>query len=153
MMRASLPEFKQRLAALPENQSGLKEAETRLRNSQRWGGFDEETRAAYVAAAKKRRDEIAKAIEAAFAKRRAAALAAGGDPDLVGYTFADKTTGIVLEFSDERQAYITILGIKMPAPYKVDGDTVIVEGPNGRLVLDQREEFLVGMGMNMQRLK
>lgn len=148
--RAALPEFEQALAALPEDASGLEEANSRFGSVQQWPLVAPELRDAYVVAAKTRRDAIAAALAARAAARRQQAIEAGGDPALVGRAFVDPETFARLEFRDEKMAMFTIVGLKAPCPYQIDGDDIIVKGPHGTLVLTRRGDRLQGMGMNFK---
>lgn len=151
--RAALPEFRKRLAAIPENREGLKEAEAQLKMAHGYPRFDEETRGLYAAAAEKRRDEIAAGIRAQFEAQRAEAIAAGGDPDLVGYTFKDETGMAQLRFRDEKWVEVFMMGIKFPAKYEVDGTYISIQGPNGVLNLEHEGDALSGMGLEYHRVE
>lgn len=151
--RAALPEFKAQLAALPNNAAGLAEAEKRLKGVRFWVQLDDKVRGSYAAAAKRRRDEIAAIVEAEQIKRRQAVIAAGGDPELVGYKFIDRTTGTVIEFRDQSEASVSVIGIPFAAPYEVKGDNVVIRGPNGKMFLTRNGDTLNGMGMSLRRVQ
>jgi len=149
--RGALSEFKQELAALPDSRDGLHEAEKRLEMAQAMHNIEPDMRAAYVDVASQRRAAISEVIERSMAEQRKSAIAAGGDPDIVGYTFVDTSNTSMLEFRDERRVIFAVLGMKFAGDYEVSRDDVIIEGPNGTLVFTKHGKQLAGMGLTFQR--
>lgn len=79
------------------------------------------------------------------------ALAGCGSDDLVG-TFEDDLGLTRYEFLGKGQAQLTVLGATVVADYRVDGDRVLVTGPQGTLVLTRRDDRLYGpMGLELKR--
>lgn len=74
-----------------------------------------------------------------------------GRDDLVG-TFEDDLGLTRYEFLGKGQAHLTVLGATVVADYRLDGDQVLVTGPQGTLVLTRREDRLYGpMGLELKR--
>ncbi|WP_153242377.1 hypothetical protein [Ferruginivarius sediminum] len=151
LARAALPEFKRELAALPETETGLEEAEEKLDTAKGWDTATEDTRTVYVAAARERRDEIAAIVAEARAEERQRAIEAGGDPELVGYTFTDANSLSRLEFRDERLVIFNVMGLRFAGEYQLSRNDVIVEGPNGTVVFARNGNSLQGMGLTLTR--
>jgi len=145
--------FVAELASLSEDRDGLESAEAALAWVKSWHHVDEDLRSRYVEAAGERRDEIAGALAAAEAERRERVLAAGGDPDLVGYTFADETGMSTLEFADEKRVILAVLGMRFGGAYEVVNDDIFVEGPNGTVVFARDGNTLTGMGLTLKRVE
>jgi hypothetical protein len=61
-----------------------------------------------------------------------------------------------LDFRDETTVYVSIFGMEQPATYKVDGDKVSVQMPNGGVVFtrngDTLEAGLMGEKMECKKL-
>lgn len=150
LRKAALPEFETRLAALPDNRDGRRAADEQIAYAKAMAPGSPQ-REAYVAAAVVRRDAIAAALADQDSARRAAALAAGGDPRLVGLTFRELTAGMSLEFRDGKLVILNMLGMRAAGDYQVSADDVVVHGPHGTLVLRIDGETLSGMGMNFER--
>lgn len=149
--RGALPEFKQEVAALPDSRTGLEAAEDHVKQARAMKQIDEDVRAAYVASADARRAAIDRAVTAEFEAARQNAIEAGGDPDIVGYSFVDPNTASKLDFRDEKLVIVAIVGLKFAGSYDVSRDDVIVQGPNGTMVLTKNGNKLVGMGFNFRR--
>ena len=149
--RQALPEFQRQLAGLTEDRAGLEKAQQQLTLAESLREIDPPTRAAYIAAASQRRDGIRAALTRQQAARRQQVIAAGGDPDLAGYTFVDSNQVSQLEFRDAKLVIYSALGMQFAGSYRVSQDEVIVEGPNGSMVLTKRGEQLVGMGLTFER--
>lgn len=151
--RKALKEYEQALAELPENEAGLAQAENELADKEGWGDMQEQVRSEYVAAAKARRDQIAVTVDKDRAQRnvrlereREAAIAAGGDPRLVGFEWVDSNNTMKFDFRDHETVFITALGLKVAGTYEVSRDDVVVRGPHGQLVYSFDGEKLVGNG-------
>ncbi len=81
----------------------------------------------------------------------AIALVGCGRDDLVG-TYEDDLGLTRYEFLGKGQAHLTVLGATVVADYRLDGDQVLVTGPQGTLVLTRREDRLYGpMGLELKR--
>lgn len=130
-----LPEFKDALDGLPETSVGLYATEKTVVSQKGFQDVAANVRADYEAALKSRRAAIAKAIGAKVDEARDKAVAAGGDPDLVGYRFVDRAKGWQLGFKDEKHAVLASRRNQANAPYEVRGDEVVVKGPQISLVL------------------
>ena len=145
-------DFESQLAELPEDRKGQAQAEQYVA----WAGglryVEDDLREDYVAAARKRRDEIAKMVAEAEIERRQRVLAAGGDPDLVGYTFADERGFSAIEFVNEERVIIAMVGMRFGGTYEVVGDDIFVEGPNGTVVFKRNGDELDGMGLVLRRV-
>lgn len=150
LRRDALPEFRTRLAALPETRDGRRAAERQIAFAEAMAAGSP-LREAYLAAATDRRDAINLALDKQDSARRAAALAAGGDPRLVGLSFREPTAGMTLEFRDDKLVMLNILGMRAPGDYQVSDDDVVVHGPHGALVLHIDGNTLSGMGLNFAR--
>ena len=155
----ALPEYKEQLAKLPENEKGLQQVNREIAEKKAWEDMDAAVRADYLAAAEARRSEIAKVVERARAQQtardrrfRAQAIAAGGDPRLVGSEWIDDNKTMKLDFRDEETVFVTALGMKFAGTYKVSRDDVVVTGPHGQIVytLDGGDK-LTGMGAVFRR--
>ncbi|TVS17296.1 MAG: hypothetical protein EA417_07200 [Gammaproteobacteria bacterium] len=74
-----------------------------------------------------------------------------GRDDLVG-AYEDDLGMTRYEFHGKGQAHLTVLGATVVAEYHLDGDRVLVTGPQGTLVLTRRDDRLYGpMGMELKR--
>ncbi|MEZ5585758.1 MAG: hypothetical protein R3E46_01675 [Sedimenticolaceae bacterium] len=151
--RKALKEYEQALARLPENEAGLTQAEREVADKEGWGDMEEQVRSEYVAAAKARRDQIAEVVDKDRAQRNARlereremAIAAGGDPRLVGFEWVDSNNTMKFDFRDHETVFITALGLKVAGTYEVSRDDVVVRGPHGQLVYSFDGEKLVGNG-------
>ena len=151
--REALPEYEQVLAKLPENEGGLARAEREVVEKEGWIDMEEGIRSGYIAIAKARRDEIARVVSkerthrrAALERERDAAIAAGGDPRLIGTEWIDTNKTMKFEFRDEETVFINALGIKAAGTYKVSRNDVVVKGPHGQLVYTLEGNRLTGMG-------
>ncbi len=152
--RQALPEFKQQLAALAADPSGLVEVEERIQQLQGWRGMEPSIRQDYLAAAQTRHDQIAAAVEQERQRRRAEALrdrqlaiAAGGDPRIVGYTWAESNGTMAFEFRDQETVFMNLLGIRAAGTYRVSRDDVVVTAPHGQMVLTIKNGQLLGNGL------
>jgi hypothetical protein len=152
--RAALPEYRQALAKLPENESGLARAEREVLDKEGWVDMEEGIRDEYVAIAAARRDDIARVVSKERTKQRVAlereyqaAIAAGGDPRLVGTEWIETNKTMKFEFRDEETVFINAMGIKAAGTYKVSRDDVVVTGPHGQLVYTLEGNRLTGMGL------
>ncbi len=148
---AALPAFRDSLEQLPDDRTGLADAEKELASVRGWRMVDADLRAAYVEAATERRDEIVAALQAVREARREKAIAAGGDPELVGYTFVGEQGISSLEFRDEKRVMFSALGLKFAGTYEVDEGDVIVVGPHGQIVFTKQGNALNGMGLLFRR--
>lgn len=151
--RKALKEYEQALGRLPENEAGLAQAEREVADKEGWADMEEQVRSEYVTAAKARRDEIAVLVDKDRAQRNArldrdreAAIAAGGDPRLVGTAWVDSNNTMKFDFRDHETVFITVLGLKAAGTYKVSRDDVVVQGPHGQLVYTFDGDRLVGNG-------
>ena len=156
--RKALPEYRETLARLPEDKTGLKQAERELADKRGWVDMEEGVRVDYTAAAKARYDEIASAVERESAQQRKEAererkrvIAAGGDPRLVGHEWIDLNKTMKLDFRDQETVFVTALGFKFAGTYKVSRDDVVVKGPHGQLVFTFDGQTLMGMGAVFRR--
>ncbi len=152
--REALPEYAQALAKLPENEIGLAQVEREVADKEGWLDMEEEVRGDYIAVATSRRDVIAGVVSkmrsqqrAALERERKAAIAAGGDPRLVGTEWVDTNKTMAYEFRDEVTVFINALGIKTAGSYKVSRNDVVVKGPHGQLVFTLEGNRLSGMGL------
>jgi len=151
--RAALPEYEAALARLPESEAGLAQAEREVSDKEGWVDMEAQVRGEYVAIAKARRDSIAAVVEKERAQRNQAldrernnAIAAGGDPRLVGTEWVDSNNTMKYEFRDKETVFITVLGMKVAGTYKVSRDDVVVQGPHGQLVYTFDGDKLTGNG-------
>lgn len=144
--------FETELAALPEDRQGLKTAEEATQWAEGWRRVDAGLRSDYIEVARQRRDAIANKLAALEAERRERVLAAGGDPELVGYTFADDSGMSTLEFADEERVIFAVLGLRFGGKYAIVKDDVFVEGPNGTIVFARDGTSLTGMGLVLKRV-
>jgi hypothetical protein len=67
-------------------------------------------------------------------------------------TYADEGGLASLEFKDDGTVYMSLLGVTVAGEYELDGERVIIEGPNGSQVLTQNGERLEG-GLGMTYVK
>jgi hypothetical protein len=151
--RIALPEYEQALARLPEDAAGLARAEQEIADKEGWGDMEEQVRNDYVAVATARRDEIAVVVEEARAERnrilareRQDAIAAGGDPRLVGTVWIDSNRTKKFDFRDHETVFINAIGLKVAGTYKVSRNDVVVQGPHGQLVYTFDGDRLIGNG-------
>lgn len=151
MAEGALPEFEQNLAALDQDRDGLQAADAQLAAVRGWRDVGAEVRERYVEAARARRSEIAAMVLKVAQAQRQAAIAAGGDPALVGYRFVDAERLTSLEFRDERRVIFSALGMRFAGIYELSQDDVIVEGPNGSIVFARDGDRLSGMGLVLIR--
>lgn len=156
--RRALPEYRDRLSRLPEDEAGLEQAEKNLADLDAWQLMDEAVRADYRALAQSRRDQIAGVVEAARAERRALdarerrlAISAGGDPRFVGTRWIGAEGAMALDFRDQEMVLVNALGFKFAGSYKVSRDDVVITGPHGQLVYTLRDGRLVGNGASFTR--
>lgn len=151
--RVAVPEYEKALARLPENAAGLAQAVREVEDKEGWVDMEEQVRSQYVTVAKARQAEIADVMEKERAQRnealdreRSRAIAAGGDPRLVGTAWIDTNKTMKYEFRDEETVFINALGIKAAGTYKVSRNDVVVKGPHGQLVYTLDANRLTGMG-------
>jgi hypothetical protein len=151
--REALPEYEQALSRFPENEEGLAQAEREVADKSGWVDMQESVRNDYTKAAQRRRDDILRVVSkererqaAAIERERKTALAAGGDPRLVGTEWVDTNQTMRFEFRDEETVFISALGIKAAGTYEVSRDDVVVKGPHGQLVYTLQGDRLTGMG-------
>ena len=79
------------------------------------------------------------------------AFAAGCGPRMSG-TWASESGLGSLEFRPDGKAYMTTFGGTVACTYEVDGDRVIVKGPNGTQVLTKSGDRLeAGLGLSFVR--
>lgn len=152
----ALPEFERELAGVAASREGLKRLDATLVSEAGFDQVGDDVRADYLAALEARRTDISDALAAKLAARREAALAAGGDPDLVGHRFVDEQHVSQLEFRDEKLVIFNVMGMRTAGDYQVSADDVIVRGPNGTLVLARSgsgaSTRLSGMGLDFRRV-
>ncbi|MCP5366119.1 MAG: hypothetical protein H6907_08565 [Hyphomicrobiales bacterium] len=143
--RAAIGDFKKELAALPENEKGLAQVARLDQERQRLlEGSRRSINEAYGQAAAGRREEIAAAV--AREEERLAAL------PLEGGVFADGH-GNKFEFRDNDRVYMTMGGqVTMEAGYEVDGDRVILRGPQANVVMTRDGAWLTGNGLKLRRV-
>ena len=151
--RTALPEYEKALARLPESEAGLAQAEREVSDKEGWIDMEERVRGEYVAIAKARRDAIGVVVDKERAQRnelldreRKKAIAAGGDPRLVGTEWVDSNNTMKFDFRDHETVFITALGLKVAGTYKVSRDDVVVQGPHGQLVYTFDGDKLTGNG-------
>lgn len=66
--------------------------------------------------------------------------------------YQDELGTIRYEFRGNGRVYVSVLGIESAAEYKVDGQRILLSGPNGSLVLSREGDELVGpMGLRLHR--
>jgi len=134
----ALAEFEARLAELPETRQGLERSEATLVSDPDFAAMPDGLAADFRRALAKRQAEIRTSITEARAASRRRAVAAGGDPDLVGHRFADADTGLAVAFLDERRVLLTLNGKHGITTYRTEGDTVLVDAPSVVLTFDRR---------------
>ena len=151
--RTALPEYEKALARLPESEAGLAQAEREVSDKEGWIDMEERVRGEYVAIAKARRDAIAVVVDKKRSQRnelldreRKRAIAAGGDPRLVGTAWVDSNNTMKFDFRDHETVIITALGLKVAGTYRVSRDDVVVQGPHGQLVYTFDGDKLTGNG-------
>jgi hypothetical protein len=156
--RKALPEFREQLAAIAEDEAGLAEAGEKVTQVKEWEVMAADVRGDYLAAAEQREQRIRAAVETARSERRAAAerdrrqaIAAGGDPRLVGYTWIDSNNTMKLEFRDEQTVFMNMLGIKAAGSYRVSRDDVVIEARHGQLAFTLKDDRLIGNGSVFER--
>ena len=151
--RKALPEYRKKLAQVPETESGLAQVKREVATNKRWVDMREDVRADYVEAAESRVAEITKVVEkerekrlATEQKERERAISAGGDPRFIHSEWIDENKTMKLEFRDEETVFVTTFGMKFAGTYKVSRDDVVVKGPHGQLVFTLNGKKLSGMG-------
>lgn len=151
--RKALPEYEKALARLPASEAGLAQAQREVADKEGWVDMEEKVRGEYVAIAKARRDAIAVVVDKERTQRnerlereRKGAIAAGGDPRLVGTEWVDSNNTMKFDFRDHETVFITALGLKVAGTYKVSRDDVVVQGPHGQLVYTFDGDRLTGNG-------
>lgn len=151
--RSALTEYEQALARLPEDEAGLAQAQREVADKEGWVDMEQPVRSEYVTLAKARREEIAMVVDrerarqnALLERERKTAIAAGGDPRLVGTEWVDSNNTMKFDFRDQETVFITALGLKAAGTYKVSRDDVIVRGPHGQLVYTFDGDRLTGNG-------
>ena len=156
--RKALPEYRKKLAQVPESKSGLAQVKKEVATNKHWVDMREDVRADYVEAAESREAAIAKVVEKERKKRLATeqkeqerAIAAGGDPRFIHSEWIDENRTMKLEFRDEETVFVTTFGMKFAGTYKVSRDDVVVKGPHGQLVFTLNGEKLSGMGAVFRR--
>lgn len=156
--REALPEFLEQLDALPATGAGLDSAKENVSRAQQWRLLQADVRNDFLAAAQQRRDEIAEAVGkqrerelARLDEERQRALAAGGDPRLVGYRWIDANETMQLDFRDEDTVFVSALGMRFAGSYEVSRDDVVVKGPNGQLVYTLKDGAMIGNGVTLHR--
>lgn len=132
---AVLPDFEAVVAGLPQDSIGLHTTEKTFAAEPGFQQVDADLRARYEAVLAQRRQEIRAAMGTRADAARERAVAAGGDPDLVGHRFVDRAKGWQLQFRDERQAILQSPTSATAAPYEIRGDQVVVKGPQLSLPL------------------
>jgi hypothetical protein len=150
--RKLLDGFEADLAALTEDRDGLEKARQATDWAEGWRLVEDDLRDDYIEAARGRRDEIAGKLAAAEAERRDRVLAAGGDPEVVGHTFADEEKISTIEFVDESRVIFAVLGMRFGGKYEIVKDDIFVEGPNGTVVFARDGDKLTGMGLTLERV-
>lgn len=56
------------------------------------------------------------------------------------------------EFTGDGRVYMSVLGIESAGQYEVDGERILLSGPNGSLVLSRDGDELIGpMGLKLRR--
>jgi hypothetical protein len=122
--RTALPEYEKALARLPESEAGLAQAEREVSDKEGWIDMEERVRGEYIAIAKARRDAIAVVVDKERAQRnelldreRERAIAAGGDPRLVGTEWVDLNNTMKFDFRDHETIFINALGLKVAGTY------------------------------------
>jgi len=56
------------------------------------------------------------------------------------------------EFTGDGRVYMSVMGIESAGEYEVDGERIVLRGPNGTMVLSRDGEELVGpMGLRLIR--
>lgn len=152
---AALPELRRRLSGLPDTQAGLEGALELPPAPEARAALPEGARTAWTGALDARLAEIRAGIAETRAARRDDALAAGGDPDLVGRAFEDREHATRLEFVDESRGVMQSLGLRFPFDYALLGDEVEIIGRNGTMLLRRvgggEGLRLEGMGLRLER--
>lgn len=158
--RKALPEYEKALARLPESEAGLAQADREVADKEGWNDMEEQVRGEYIAIAKTRRDAIAVVVDKERAQRnesieleRKRAVAAGGDPRLVGTEWVDSNNTMKFDFRDHETVFINALGLKTAGTYKVSRDDVVVRGPHGQLAYTLDGNRLTGNGMVFRKTR
>ncbi|WP_119420968.1 hypothetical protein [Desertibaculum subflavum] len=142
LAKAAAPDFKKRLAALPETREGIATLDGLMQG--------EVARLARLDKA----DIIGKSFAEPAAARRADMLAAVEKEEkrleakaLPGQSFATPNGMLKIEFRDRSRAYVTApTGDMVEANWEQDGKRVIVRVPNSNMVLERQGGNLVGGG-------
>jgi len=126
---SALPEFRAGIAAFPETPQALAMLDRTMPFDDRFKLVDDAIRQRYMDAVASRQSEIRAAIQERHEADRQRALAAGGDPDLVGARFTEPESGLSLEFLDERRVRLYLSGKTDTAPYALKDQDILVRGP------------------------
>ena len=128
--RRALPEFEAALAALPDTAEGQRFAENSFVSEPSFDLVPARERARYREAVSARREAIMAARETARAEARASAVAAGGDPALIGHRYASADLGLALTFLDERRLLIEANDQSEVTTYTLRAGAVVLEAPD-----------------------
>ena len=75
-------------------------------------------------------------------------LLAGCGDGYEGDTYADSEGAVTVEFKDENRAYVRLGGLgEREVGYKVDDDRVVLESPDGNIVLTRKDDGSLDGGM------
>lgn len=75
-----------------------------------------------------------------------------GRDDVVG-TYEDEFGMTRYEFQRQGRVYVSVLGTTVAGQYRLEGDRIVLVGPQGTVVLTRRNGQLHGpMGLVLQRL-
>ncbi len=148
---AALPEYKQDLAKLTPDRHGVQEIKKRLKGAENSRELTGDVKQAYIDATRERHDELVAEAARMREEWRQKAIAAGGDPDLVGYVFTAREAGMQIEFRDERHAVVKMFGMDFVGQYKKLQNDVVVDGPNGSILMTRMGHDLNAMGLLFQR--
>jgi len=128
--RRALPEFEATLAGLPETAEGLRLADSTFVSDPSFDLVPARERERYREAVRARREAIVAAREKARAEASAAAVAAGGDPALIGHRYASADLGLALTFIDERRVLIDANDQSEVTTYTLRAGAVVLEAPD-----------------------
>lgn len=80
-----------------------------------------------------------------------AAMAAACGNGLSG-KYVDEMGVSQYEFTRNGRVYMSVMGIESAGDYEIDGERIVLEGPNGTMVFNRDGEDLIGpMGLRLTR--
>lgn len=80
----------------------------------------------------------------------AAGLLLGACGDGFSGTYTDELGMTQYEFDGDGRVYMTVMGMESAGDYQIDGERIVMEGPNGSMVLRRDGDNLMGpMGLKL----